>query len=100
MTYTFTQEQLDLYTEIVSGLQDYQGTEDSPVEYEEWLEETFGEYWLDYQGEGGNLYDYEFEGEFWYGYVTGNFSPDILKWIEDEKKEYEKFLEEYLEEED
>jgi len=99
MTYTFTQEQLDLYTEIVSGLQDYQGTENSPQEYEEWLEETFGEYWLDYQGEGGNLYDYEFEAEWWYGYITGNFSPDILKWIEDEKKEYEKFLEEYLEDE-
>ena len=46
------------------------------------------------------MYDYEFEGEWWYGYITGNFSPDILKWIEDEKKEYEKFVEEYLEEED
>ena len=101
MTYTFTQQQLDLYTEIVSGLQDYQGTEDSPKEYEEWLEETFGEEWMEYQSEGeGNLYEYEFESEFWYGYVTGNFSPNILKWIEDEKKEYEKFLEEYLEEED
>ena len=100
-TFKLTEEQFDLYTHIMSYIQNYKGTEDSAPEYEEWLEETFGEEWLEYQIEAdGNLYEYEFEGEFWYGYVTGNFSPDILKWIEDEKKQYEKFLEEYLEEED
>jgi hypothetical protein len=101
MTYTFTQEQLDLYTQMLVNSEQFKGTYDSLPEYEEWLKETFGKDWSEYQSESedGNLYEYEFEGEFWYGYVTGNFSPDILKWIEDEKKQYEKFLEEYLEDE-
>ena len=93
MTYTFTRDQLYHFTQIISGLYDYQGTHDSPPEYEEWLKETFGDDWLDYQLDFDcNLYEYEFKETFYYGLVTGNFTQDILDWIEDEKKQIEECL--------
>ena len=85
--YTFTQNQLEEYSNLIQGLMDYQGTHDSPPEYEEWLAETFGEDWLDYQVDGdGNLYEYEFDYEFYYGLVVGEFSQDIKDWIEAQKQ--------------
>jgi hypothetical protein len=103
MTYTFTEQQLNDFTNCVKSicveeLNDYAET---PQEYDEFLEKTFGEDYLDYQGEGcGNLYEYEWDYDFYYGLVTGNFSPSILEWIENEKdnmKEWEENREEDLE---
>ena len=91
MTYTFTEDQLYHFTQIVSGLYDYQGTHDSPPEYEEWLEQTFGENWLDYASDFV-LYEYEFDETFYYGLVTGNFTQDVLDWIEGIKKQIEECL--------
>jgi len=87
-TYTFTPDQLYQFTQIISGLFDYQGTHYSPPEYEEWLEKTFGEDWLDYQVDC-NLYEYEFDETFYYGLVTGNLTQDILDWVEEQKKQIE-----------
>ncbi len=102
-TYTFTEDQFEEYSNLIQGLMDYQGTYDSPPDYEEWLKETFGKDWLTYQVDGdGNLYEYEFEYEFYYGFVVGEFSQDIKNWIECEKesmKEWEKQREDLEEEE-
>jgi hypothetical protein len=99
--YTFTQDQLEEYSNLIQGLMDYQGTHDSPPEYEEWLEKTFGEDWLDYQIEGdGNLYECEFDFEFYYGLVVGQFSQGIKDWIESEKEGIKEWKEQQVEDED
>jgi hypothetical protein len=95
MTYTFTEDQLNQFTQIISGLFDYEGTHDSPPEYEEWLEQTFGEDWFDYASDC-RLYENEFDVTFYYGLVTGNFTQDVLEWIDDTKKQIEEFIKEDL----
>lgn len=100
-TFTFTPEQFEAYSDLIQGLMDYQGTHDSPPVYEEWLEETFGEDWLDYQLEyNGNLYEYEFQYDFYYGLVVGDFSQDIKDWIDTEKENYKNYQEEKEKEEE
>ena len=100
-TYTFNDDQLWKYSNLICGLMDYQGTYDSPPAYEEWLEKTFGIDYLDYQVDGdGNLYEYEFSFELYYGIVVGDFSQDIKDWIEEEKLLMKKWKEQQVEDED
>ena len=79
--YTFTEAELETFVELTQGLNDYQGSYESVPDYQEWLEQQFGEDCLDYS-EPSNLYQYEFDTDWWYGYTTGRFSSEILTWIE------------------
>jgi len=38
------------------------------------------------------LYENEFEETFYYGLVTGNYTQDVLDWIEEQKKQIEECL--------
>jgi hypothetical protein len=42
--YTFTFHQLVTYTELVMGLAEHEGSQEVYPPYEEFLEETFGDY--------------------------------------------------------
>lgn len=96
-TYTLTDYQFFEYSELISEVNSYDGTGDMNPHYEEFLEETFGEDWFDYQLEGnGNLFEYEWENDFYYGLVKGKFCKEIKKWIETEKKRIAEFKEDEL----
>jgi hypothetical protein len=100
-TYTFTEDQFEEYSNLIQGLMDYQGTYDSPPEYENWLIDTFGGDWSEYQVDGdGNLYEYEFDYEFYYGLVVGEFSQGIKDWIEQEKTSMKEWKEQEVEDEE
>jgi hypothetical protein len=100
MTYTFTEEQFIDFVEITENISDYKQTNDTPPVYENFLEKTFGEDYLDYQLDGdGNLYEYEWDYDFYYGLVTGNFSEEILEWIENQKDNMKEWEENFEEEE-
>ena len=88
MTFTFTSTELYDYTQIIQNLQDYKNTYDTLPEYEEWLETTFGEDWLDYHMDfDAELYQFEWCEIFYYGLVTGKWSDQIKEWVK-ERKEY------------
>jgi hypothetical protein len=100
-TYTFTPKQLFEYSQLIGEVYSYDGTGDINPHYDQFLEETFGEDWLDYQTEGnGALFDYEWNPEFYYGLITGVFNKEIQDWIETEKKDIAEFREDELANED
>jgi hypothetical protein len=94
--YTFTFHQLITYTELVMGLAEHEGSQEVYPPYEEFLEETFGDYsclegeWNEWDG----LYAYERMLEVYYYLATVNLTPDLEKWIEEGKKLMEEFCQE------
>ncbi len=85
--YTFTKPELEYYSEIVVSLSHYINTYDSPEEYTDWLDATFGEDWHEYNMDFDlNIYEYEFDYDFYYCLVTGRWSDEIKEWVKDRKK--------------
>lgn len=91
--YILTEEQMSLYVEYILEL----GSERSYMSikrYDEWLCETFGEDYLKIYSDknfDADFYDYEYNYDFYYGLVTGEFNQEILEWIEKNKKIVKEF---------
>jgi hypothetical protein len=96
-TYTFTPKQFFEYSELILEIHSYDRFGDVNPHYDQFLEETFGEDWLDYQLEGnGALFEYEWNHDFYYGLITGVFCEEVQQWIETEKKRISEFEQDEL----
>jgi hypothetical protein len=97
---TLTKEQLYDFMKITNGIFDYQGTHDSPEEYEKFLKDTFGEDWSELMGEWDTLYEYEFDVPVYLYLTTGILTEDLKDWIEQGKELLFQILSELEDEEE
>ena len=91
---TFTSEQLQHFTRMVSDFSEYQGTHDSPYEFENFLEKTFGDDWYELTGNWDNLYEFEFDYHVYLYLATDIMLPELQEWIEEGKQILQQILEE------
>ena len=90
----FTPEQLEHFMEMTNTLSQYHGTYDSPEEYENFLDKTFGDDWSELMGEWDGLYSYEFDYHVYLYLSTGIMLPELQEWIEEGKQILQEILEE------
>lgn len=91
---TITPDQLQQFMEITNGILDYQGNDDSPQVYEDFLYSTFGKDWSELMGEWDDLYYYEFEIDVYLNIVSGIKTTGLAEWIIQGKDILEQILKE------
>ena len=91
---TITPDQLQQFMEITNGILDYQGNDDGPQEYEDFLYSTFGKDWSELMGEWDDLYYYEFEIDVYLNIVSGIKTTGLAEWIIQGKDILEQILKE------